>query len=126
VSDAERAQLMAKARALIVAAVEDYGLVPIEANFSGTPVISYGAGGVLDTQVPGLTGVFFNRQTPNAVRDALLTASKMDWNHAMIRDHALNHFTEAIFFQKVRQLLDLVQSSNVCDIDQLLFDLHEA
>ena len=45
VSDAERCHLMAKAKAVIVAALEDYGLVPVEANASGTPVVSYGAGG---------------------------------------------------------------------------------
>lgn len=101
VSDGERAQLMAKARAVIIAALEDYGLVPIEANFSGTPAISYGAGGVLDTQVPGLTGLFFNRQTADAIRDALIEASKIEWNYAMIRNHAFDRFTEAVFFQKV-------------------------
>ena len=119
VDDIKRAQLMSAARGVIVAALEDYGLVPIEANLSGTPVISYGAGGVLDTQVPGLTGLFFHQQTPEAVQAALLEASKMTWNHPMIRDHALNHFTEAVFFQKVEQLLDLVRSSQIQDLDQL-------
>ena len=101
VSDDERAQLMSKAQAVIIAALEDYGLVPIEANFSGTPAIAYGAGGVLDTQVPGVTGLFFNRQTADAIRDALLEASRIEWNYAMIREHAFDRFTEAVFFQKV-------------------------
>jgi glycosyltransferase involved in cell wall biosynthesis len=119
VDDTERAQLMSSASAVIVAALEDYGLVPIEANLSGTPVISYGAGGVLDTQVPGLTGLFFHQQTPDAVQAALVEASTTEWNYHMIRDHALNHFTEAVFFQKVEHLLDLVRSSQVQDLDQL-------
>jgi glycosyltransferase involved in cell wall biosynthesis len=105
VDDIERTQLMSKARTVIVAALEDYGLVPIEANLSGTPVVSYGVGGALDTQVPGLTGMFFHQQTSEAVKDALLEASKMEWNYAMIRDHALNHFTEDIFFQKVLKVI---------------------
>jgi len=119
VSDMERAQLMAKARAVIVAALEDYGLVPIEANFSGSPVIAYGAGGVLDTQIPGLTGVFFNRQTPDAIHDALLRASQIPWNYEIIRDHALNNFTEDVFFQKVGKLIDLVQFHQIDDLDYL-------
>jgi glycosyltransferase involved in cell wall biosynthesis len=120
VDDSERAQLMSTASAVIVAALEDYGLVPIEANLSGTPVIAYGAGGVLDTQVPDLTGLFFHHQTSEAVRAAVLEASKMEWNYSMIRDHALDRFTEAVFFQKVEQLLDdLVRSSQVHDLDQL-------
>jgi glycosyltransferase involved in cell wall biosynthesis len=60
VSDEQRKILMSKSRSVIVAALEDYGLVPIEANVSGTPVISYGKGGVLDTQIPAQIGIFFN------------------------------------------------------------------
>jgi glycosyltransferase involved in cell wall biosynthesis len=108
VSDAERAYLMAKARFVVTAALEDYGLVPIEANFSGTPTITYGAGGALDTQRPGLTGLFFKRQTPDAVQAALLEASRITWKPAQIRDYALNHFTEAVFFRKVDRLVEQV------------------
>jgi len=55
---------MTKACSVIVAALEDYGLVPVEANASGTPVIAYGAGGVLDTQYP-VKQEFF-QTTPDA------------------------------------------------------------
>lgn len=108
VSDAERAYLMAKAQFVVTAALEDYGLVPIEANVSGTPAITYGAGGALDTQIPGLTGLFFKRQTPDAVQAALLEASKVKWNYAEIRSYALSHFTEAVFFQQVDRLIHQV------------------
>jgi glycosyltransferase involved in cell wall biosynthesis len=73
--------LMTKACFVIVAALEDYGLVPVEANASGTPVVAYGAGGVLDTQIPGQTGVFFHRQTPDALQAALLDARKITWDY---------------------------------------------
>jgi glycosyltransferase involved in cell wall biosynthesis len=117
VSDWERTQLMANARSVIVAALEDYGLVPVEANFSGTPVISYGAGGTLDTQIPGLTGVFFNRQTPDALQSALLEASKLEWNYGKIRSHALNHFTEAVFFRKIERLIDRVCTGRISPVN---------
>jgi glycosyltransferase involved in cell wall biosynthesis len=104
VSDAKRRELMAKAKSVIVAAKEDYGLVPVEANASGTPVISYGAGGVLDTQIPGQTGLFFRRQTPESLHSALLSGAKIDWDYAQIREHAVSHFSEAAFFQQ----LDLI------------------
>lgn len=106
VGDRERAQLMARARSVIVAALEDYGLVPIEANFSGTPVISYGAGGALDTQVPGLTGVFFNRQTPDALQAALLEAEQIQWDPPKIREHAISNFTEPVFFKNVERYIE--------------------
>jgi glycosyltransferase involved in cell wall biosynthesis len=105
VTDTERKRLMANAKSVIVAALEDYGLVPIEANASGTPVISYGAGGVLDTQVPGKTGLFFRRQTPEALQSALMSGSKMDWDYGQIRDHAVSHFSETAFFRQVDQVM---------------------
>lgn len=108
VSDAERKQLMAKARSVIVAALEDYGLVPVEANASGTPVIAYGAGGVLDTQIPGQTGVFFNRQTPEAIHAALVNASQIPWDYKKIREHAVSQFSEAAFFGKVDRVMEQV------------------
>lgn len=70
----EQAQLvhtMQHARALVYAAKEDFGIVPVEAQACGTPVIAYGAGGALES-VNGLdsslpTGVFFTDQTPEAI-----------------------------------------------------------
>ena len=108
VSDSERAYLMGKAQAVVVAALEDYGLVPIEANASGTPVVSYGAGGVLDTQVAGKTGVFFDRQSPEAIQSAVLKAASIRWNYADIRHHALSHFSEAVFFEQVEETIEAV------------------
>jgi glycosyltransferase involved in cell wall biosynthesis len=111
VTDAERQYLMSKARSVVVAALEDYGLVPVEANASGTPVIAYGAGGVIDTQVPGRTGVFFYRQSPDAIQNALLAAKEIQWDYSKIRHHALSHFSEQAFFSKVEQAIaDTVSS----------------
>ncbi|MGA7937031.1 MAG: glycosyltransferase [Kovacikia sp.] len=105
VSDAERKHLMSKARSVIVAALEDYGLVPVEANASGTPVIAYGAGGVLDTQIPGRTGVFFQRQTPDSLQSALLKSLEFSWDYQQIRDHAVQRFSESVFFERVDHLI---------------------
>lgn len=106
VTDAKRTELFSKAKSVIVAALEDYGLVPVEANASGTPVIAYGAGGVLDTQIPGKTGVFFKRQTPESLQAALLEAREINWDYANIRNHAVAHFSEEAFFNKVEQVID--------------------
>ena len=111
VSDRERKDLFSKAKSIIVAALEDYGLVPVEANASGTPVIAYGAGGVLDTQIPGKTGVFFQRQTPCSLQAALLEAGGISWDYENIRNHAVSKFSEQSFFGKVERIID--QASGV-------------
>ena len=105
VSDTERAELMAKARFVIVSALEDYGLVPVEANASGTPVIAYGAGGVLDTQIHGKTGYLFAEQTSEALQAALLDGVETVWNPFAIRDHAIQNFSVDVFFRQLAPLL---------------------
>ncbi len=106
VSDLRRKQLMSKARLVIVAALEDYGLVPIEANVSGTPVVSYGAGGVLDTQVPRITGLFFDEQTPASLYSTLNEAIQINWDYRKIQDHVLKNFTRQAFFDAVDDFLE--------------------
>jgi glycosyltransferase involved in cell wall biosynthesis len=53
-----------KARAFVFSAEEDFGIVNVEAQASGIPVIAFGRGGVLETVVPEKTGLFFYRQNP--------------------------------------------------------------
>lgn len=122
VSDSVRTNLMAKAQSVIVAALEDYGLVPIEANISGTPVIAYGAGGVLDTQVHGKTGLLFRPQTPEALQDALLLGKTINWDYKAIREHALNNFTEAIFFEQIKAVITNFIDTRQADIRQQELD----
>ncbi|WP_254655338.1 glycosyltransferase family 4 protein [Selenomonas sp. oral taxon 137] len=56
---------MQKAKAFVFAAEEDFGIIPVEAQACGTPVIAYGRGGALETVIPGRTGVFFiSKRTP--------------------------------------------------------------
>jgi len=106
VSDEMRADLMSRAQSVIVTALEDYGLVPVEANASGTPVIGYGAGGILDTQISGKTGILFTPQTPDALIAALLEGKQQQWDYQWIRDRALSHFSESAFFHQVEQVIE--------------------
>ena len=62
---------MQNARAFVFAAEEDFGIVPIEAQACGTPVIAYGRGGVRETVIPGTTGLFFDHQDPASLRQAV-------------------------------------------------------
>ena len=71
VSDEELCSLFSGARALIFPGIEDMGLVPIEANAAGCPVIAFRKGGVLDTVKEGVTGLFFDEQTQASLLQAL-------------------------------------------------------
>jgi glycosyltransferase involved in cell wall biosynthesis len=119
VSDEERQRLMSRAKSVIVTALEDYGLVPIEANASGTPVICFGAGGVLDTQVPGETGLFFNRQSPEALQESLIAAQDIRWDYRAIREHAVSNFSEAAFFSQVDRVIAQELGAPLEQLEQL-------
>ena len=106
VNDEWRTHLMANAKAVVITALEDYGLVPIEANASGTPVIAYGSGGVLDTQIDGETGILFTPQSPDALQKAIEQVEKQRWNYTKIREHAVNNFSESVFFQQIAKVIE--------------------
>src|SRR5437763_7281535 len=60
ISDTEVARLLESSRALVVTAVEEFGIAAVEAQAAGRPVISVGAGGALETVRQGVTGSFWN------------------------------------------------------------------
>lgn len=66
---------MQHAKAFVFAAEEDFGILPVEAQACGTPIIAYGRGGILDTVRPlgeeHPTGIFFQRQTAEAICNAV-------------------------------------------------------
>ncbi len=70
-SNEEMASLMARAKGLLFPGVEDFGLIPIEAMASGTPVIALKKGGALDYISPGVTGLFFEEPTADSLAEAI-------------------------------------------------------
>jgi glycosyltransferase involved in cell wall biosynthesis len=71
IPDEQIKTLYSEARALLFPGIEDMGIVPIEANAAGCPVIAYRAGGVLDTIKENRTGIFFDEQTPASLAAAI-------------------------------------------------------
>lgn len=72
VSNEEKFKLMANARAFIFPAdTEDFGITPVEAMASGTPVIAHRSGGVVESVIEGKTGIFFNELNSKSLSEAV-------------------------------------------------------
>ena len=106
-SDAVVADHMQRCRAFIIAADEDFGIAPVEAQAAGAPVIAYGRGGVTETVVPSRTGLFFFEQSEQSLIDALRSfeANRSTFDSSRIRAHA-EHFSRERFQQDFAELVD--------------------
>jgi glycosyltransferase involved in cell wall biosynthesis len=88
VDDAELERLLSRARALLFPGEEDFGIVPVEAQAAGCPVIAYGVGGARDSVVPGRTGVLFDRQDSVTLAAAIEAFERLALSDADIRANA--------------------------------------
>jgi glycosyltransferase involved in cell wall biosynthesis len=86
--DAEVDAVLSGARALLFPGEEDFGIVPVEAQAAGVPVVAYGVGGVRDSVIDGETGTFHAEQTVESVASAILQFEEMRWDEDHIRDNA--------------------------------------
>jgi len=98
-------QHYARCRALIFPGEEDFGMVPVEAMASGRPVVAYGRGGATETVVDGVSGVFFAKQTSEAISSAVKRLADLEIDPARIAAHA-SQFGREPFFQKMRTHID--------------------
>ena len=88
VSDAERDRLLSGARALLFPGEEDFGIVPVEAQAAGVPVIAYGIGGALETVQDGRTGVLFEPQEEGALAAAIERFEALELDPGAMRENA--------------------------------------
>lgn len=79
---------MQSARAFVFAAEEDFGIVPVEAQACGTPVIAYGRGGATETVIPGITGILFAEQTTGSLQAAVQKFERQEFDPYYIHQHA--------------------------------------
>lgn len=100
ISDNKLAEIYQNAIATIFPQEEDAGIVPLESMASGRPVIAYHRGGVLETIIPGKTGVLFAKQTIKDLQAAIDKFQKMKFNPKIIRAQALK-FDKALFKRKI-------------------------
>jgi glycosyltransferase involved in cell wall biosynthesis len=109
VSDEEMRRLYASARALLFPGIEDFGIIPVEANAAGCPVIAFKDGGALETVKENITGVFFNEQTPASLVEAMKHFEVMESAGAFLnRDSFSAHvkqFSRQMFKESINRII---------------------
>ncbi len=105
--DAVMVDYMRRAKAFVFAAQEDFGILPVEAQACGTPVIAYGRGGARETVIDKRTGLLFDQQTVPSILHALERFERLkdNFNSAEIRQHA-ESFSDLRFRQEVKHYID--------------------
>ncbi len=104
VPDEQLRWLYARCAALVAASYEDYGLSPLEAAGFGRPTVALGAGGYLDTVVPGRTGLFFPRPVPADIAAALRGLPAAGFSEQTLVEHAAG-FSAQRFQQRLREVV---------------------
>lgn len=89
------------AKALIVAGVEDFGLVSLEAQALGKPVLAYNKGGNMETVVNGKSGILFDEQTIEGVKNAIIRLDSMTIDPLFCRENA-KKFGKEIFMKNFK------------------------
>lgn len=103
-SDAEIRELYRGCRCLVFPGEEDFGIVPVEAQACGRPVIAFARGGALETVQENVSGVFFKEQTEQALLAAVEEAASRRWDTAAIRAHAEQFAPQAFLDGLAREI----------------------
>lgn len=112
VSDQTRLDLIEGCRAVLFAAEEDFGLVPVEAMAAGKPVIAYGAAGALETVVPGVTGELFQPASAETLAALLARWDDDRYPVEQCRERAAQ-FDAALFRARMRALVENCLTSTI-------------
>jgi glycosyltransferase involved in cell wall biosynthesis len=105
VSDTERDRLLRGARALLFPGEEDFGIVPVEAQAAGVPVIAYGVGGAAESVADGRTGVLFGEQTSAGLAAAIERFEGLELDEELVRENA-RRFGRARFRAEMAEVID--------------------
>ncbi len=100
-------ELMQKAKAFVFTAEEDFGIVVVEAMACGTPVIALNKGGTAETVIDGKTGILFDNQTVEDIKNAVRKFESIQdtFNHKEISEYT-QKFSRKIFEEKIKQYVD--------------------
>ena len=97
------------AELLVFPGEEDFGIVPLEAQAAGVPVVAFGRGGALETVVDGVTGVLFHEQTAPALAAAIESLAAQNFSVEACRAQA-HSFRREVFLDRMRAELEAAMS----------------
>jgi glycosyltransferase involved in cell wall biosynthesis len=104
-SDDEVRALYREARAVLLPGTEDFGMVPVEAQACGAPVVALGRGGARETVIDGVTGTLAEEATPDALADALSRLGTLALDPHAIRANA-ERFSRERFMTEFRAAIE--------------------
>jgi glycosyltransferase involved in cell wall biosynthesis len=104
VPDAEIRSLYRRATVVLLPGEEDFGIVPLEAQACGRPVVALGRGGALETVLPGETGELVDDLSVDAFAAGIATALQRSYDPLRIRRHA-ERFSRARFGDEIEALV---------------------
>ncbi len=113
-SDDDIRALYRRARVVILPGEEDFGIVPLEAQACGCPVVALARGGALETVVDDATGILFPESSQASLSDALRRALATAFDAAAIRAHA-ERFGRARFAREIKACIDETVAAPVTD-----------
>lgn len=94
IEDQQLKKYMSKARAFVFAAEEDFGIVPVEAQACGTPVIGFNKGGTRETVLDMKTGLLFDNQTEKSIIEAVNKFESLEFDFDEVRENSLRFSKE--------------------------------
>lgn len=99
-----KVKILKNAKALLFPQIEDFGISAVEAQACGTPVIGYNQGGILDTVIENITGIFFNNQSAEDMANAILNFEKLNFSSHACRKNA-EKFSKELFINKFKNFV---------------------
>ncbi len=108
------APLLSLAKGFVFAAEEDFGIAPVEAAASGTPVLAFAKGGAAETVIAGKTGLFFDEQTVTSLVHGIKIFEKLEFDPYLIKTHA-ERFNRDRFRREYKNFIEekIVENSHL-------------